>query len=143
MRVRSHFVRRTAAAVAGVALAVTAAGALQASATPDIRTTSSTGASAVAHAVAAAPSISVGADKTRVKAGATITLRGTTKGIPANTKVTVENLQNGRWVNLATTNVTRKATYSVSVTSRRIGVNTFRVVTTRAASGSVKVTVVK
>jgi hypothetical protein len=118
---------------------VTAAGALQASATPDIRTTSSTGVSAVA----AAPSISVGADKTRVKAGATITLRGTTKGIPANTRVTVENLQNGRWVNLATTNVTRKATYSVSVTSRRIGVNTFRVVTTRAVSGSVKVTVVK
>ncbi|HEY0689461.1 MAG TPA: hypothetical protein VGD71_10500 [Kribbella sp.] len=140
MRVRSHFVRRTAAAVAGIALAVTAAGALQASATPDtVRTTST----AVARAVAAAPSISVGADKTRVKAGAKVTLTGTTKGIPANTKVTVQDLQNGRWVNLATTNVTRKATYSVSVTSHRIGVNTFRVVTTRAASGSVKVTVVK
>jgi hypothetical protein len=141
MRVRSHFVRRTATAVAGIALAVTAAGALQASATPDtIRTTSST---AVARVVAAAPSISVGADKTRVKAGAKVTLTGTTKGIPANTKVTVQDLQNGRWVNLTTTNVTRKATYSVSVTSRRIGVNTFRVVTTRAASGSVKVTVVR
>jgi ABC-type sulfate transport system substrate-binding protein len=140
MRVRSHFVRRTAAAVAGIALAVTAAGALQASATPDtIRTTST----AVARAVAAAPKISVGADKTRVKAGAKITLTGTTTGIPANTKVTVQDLQNGRWVNLATTNVTRKATYSVSVTSHRIGVNTFRAVTTRAVSGSVKVTVVK
>jgi hypothetical protein len=141
MRVRSHFVRRTAAAVAGIALAVTAAGALQASAAPDtIRTTSST---AVARAVAAAPSISVRADKTRVKAGAKVTLTGTTTGIPTNTKVTVQDLQNGRWVNLATTNVTRRATYSVSVTSRRIGVNTLRVVTTRAASGSVKVTVVK
>jgi hypothetical protein len=139
MRVRSHFVRRTAAAVAGVALAVTAAGALQASAAPDIRTTSSTG----AIAVAAAPSISIGADKTRVKAGARITFTGTTKGIPTNTKVTVQDLQNGRWVNLATANVTRKATYSVSVTSRRIGVNTFRGVTTRAVSGSVKVAVVK
>jgi hypothetical protein len=139
MRVRSHSVRRTAAAVAGVALAVTAAGALQASATPDIRTTSSTGASAVA----AAPSISIGASKTRVKAGATITLTGTTRGIPTNTKVTVQDLQNGRWVSLATANVSRRATYSVSVTSRRIGVNTFRVATTRAVSGSVRVTVVK
>jgi hypothetical protein len=124
---------------------VTAAGALQASATPDtIRTASSSGAGAVARPVAAAPSISLTADKTTVKAGARVTFKGATTGIPANTKLTVQSLQKGKWVDFpATTKVTGKAAYSVWVESGRIGVNTFRVVTTRAVSNSVKVTVTK
>jgi hypothetical protein len=120
---------------------MTAAGALQAGATPaTTRTTSST----VASAVAAAPSISLRADKTTVKAGARITFKGTTTGIPANTKVTVQELQNGKWVNFpATTKVTSKAAYSVWVASGRVGVNTFRVVTSRAVSNSIRVAVTK
>jgi hypothetical protein len=56
----------------------------------------------------------------------------------------VQRLQNGKWVNFpATTKVTSTATYSVWVKSGRIGVNTFRVVTTKAVSKSVKVTVTK
>jgi hypothetical protein len=142
MRSRSQLVRRTAAGVAGLALALTAAAALPADAAPDSTRTSTTSTSAVA--VAAAPSISITASKTKVKAWSQFVLKGNTKGVAANTTVTVQRLQSNKWVNFpARTKVTSRGTYSVRVESGRVGVNTFRVVAGRIASKSVKVTVTK
>ncbi|HEY0689462.1 MAG TPA: hypothetical protein VGD71_10505 [Kribbella sp.] len=155
MRNRFQLARRTAAAVAGVALAVTAAGALQASAAPaPTRIPDSTHAghgarpAPVTHPghnrpAPAAPSISISADSTTVRAGGNITFTGTTTGIADNTKVTVQSLQHGSWVNYAAWTRTSSDSYSVSVESSRIGVNTFRVATSATASSSVTVTVHK
>jgi hypothetical protein len=146
MRNRFHFSRRTAAAVAGVALALTAAGALQASAAPvPTRLTGSPHAHAHAHAhpVPAAPSVSISADRTTVRAGHKVTFTGTTTGIADNTKVTVQSLQHGTWVNYAAWTRTSGATYSVSVEIGRLGVNTLRVATPATASDSVTVTVIR
>ena len=150
MRNRSQFARRTAAAVAGVALALTAAGALQANAAPaPTRITGSPVAHGYdhghghAHPVPAAPSISISADRTTVKAWHKVTFTGTTTGIADNTKVTVQRLQNGSWVNYAASTRTSNATYSVSVEIGRLGVKTLRVATPATASDSVTVTVTK
>jgi hypothetical protein len=133
---RSQFVRRTAAVVAGVALAVGGvgvAGALQANATPDSTRT-----------VAALPTISIKADKTRVKVWTKVALTGKSTGVAAGTKVQVQRKQNGRWVNFpATTNVTKPGTYSVWVKSGRVGVNQFRVLTPKVASSPVNITITK
>ena len=140
---RTQLVRRSAAAVAGVALAVGAvgvAGALQASATPDTTRITSVG----AGSVAAAPTISIKSDHTTAKAWSKVSLTGKTTGIAANTTVQVQRLQSGKWVNFpATTKVTKRASYSVWVQSGRVGVNKFRVVTAKAASPAVSVTVTK
>ena len=140
---RTQLVRRSAAAVAGVALAVGAvgvAGALQASATPDTTRITSVG----AGSVAAAPTISIKSDHTTAKAWSKVSLTGKTTGIAANTTVQVQRLQSGKWVNFpATTKVTSKATYSVWVKSGRVGVNKFRVVTAKAASAAVAVNITK
>jgi hypothetical protein len=141
MRSRSQVVRRSAAVVAGIALAaggVGVAGALQANATPDTTRITSTA------DVAAKPSISVKAGKTTVKAWAKVSFTGKTSGIAANSVVQVQRLQSGKWVNFpATTKVTKAATYSVWVQSGRVGVNKFRVVTAKAASPAISVTVTK
>ena len=135
---RTQFVRRTAAAFAGVALAAAGlgvAGALQANAA----TTTTT-----ASASVAAKSITIKSDKTTAKAWTKVSFTGKTSGIAKNTVVQVQRLQNGKWVNFpATTKVTSKATYSVWVQSGRVGVNKFRVVTAKAASAAVSVTVTK
>jgi hypothetical protein len=142
MRVRSQLVRRSVAAVAGVALAAGAvgvAGALQANAAPE----SAAGNAAVA-AVVAAPTATIKADKTSAKAWSKVSLTGKTTGIKAGTTVQVQRLQSGKWVNFpATTKVTSKGTYSVWVKSGRLGVNKFRVVTGKAASAAVSVNVTK
>lgn len=145
MRNRFQFARRTAAAVVGVA-ALTAAGALQASAAPvPTRITGSPVAHGHGHAhpVPAAPSISISADRTTVRAWHKVTFTGTTTGIADNTTVTVQGLQRGRWVNYPATTTTSSASYSVSVESGRIGVDTFRVATPKTDSDSVTVTVIK
>ncbi|WP_112247081.1 hypothetical protein [Kribbella monticola] len=140
---RIQLVRRSAAAVAGVALAVGAigvAGALQASATPD--TTRIT--AAAAGSVAAAPTISIKSDHTTAKAWAKVSLTGKTTGLARNTTVQVQRLESGKWVNFpATTKVTSASTYSVWVKSGRVGVNKFRVVAGKAASAAVSVTITK
>ena len=140
---RTQLVRRSAAAVAGVALAVGAvgvAGALQASATPDTTRITSVG----AGSVAAAPTISIKSDHTTAKAWSKVSLTGKTTGIAANTTVQVQRLQSGKWVNFpATTKVTSKATYSVWVKSGRVGVNKFRVVSASTASAAVAVNITK
>jgi hypothetical protein len=146
MRTHSVVARRSAAVVAGIALAaggVGIAGALQANATPD--TTQATNAATVnAAAVAAKPAISIKADKTSAKAWAKVSFTGKTTGIKAGSVVQVQRFENGKWVNFpATTKVTRAATYSVWVKSGRVGVNKFRVVTAKAASAAVSVSVVK
>ena len=117
MRSRSQVVRRSAAVVAGIALAaggVGVAGALQANATPDTTRITSTA------DVAAKPSISIKASKTTVKAWAKVSFTGKTSGIAANSVVRVQRLQSGR-----------------------VGVNKFRVVTAKAASPAVSVSVTK
>lgn len=138
MRIRSQLARRSAAVVAGVALAVGGAGvlgAVQANAAPAAPAKSS---------VAVAKSVTIKADKTRVKAWSKVSLTGRTTGIAANTVVQVQRLQNGKWVNFpATTKVTRSGSYSVWVKSGRVGVNKFRVVAAKTASTAVSVTVVK
>ncbi|HEY0475624.1 MAG TPA: hypothetical protein VGD34_28330 [Kribbella sp.] len=140
MRTRSQLVRRSAAVVAGVALAVGGAGvagALQADATPG--TTRITSAAAVT-----AKTITVKSDKTTAKAWAKVSLTGKTTGIARNTTVQVQRLQNGKWVNFpATTKVTSNSTYSVWVKSGRVGVNKFRVVSAGTASSAVAVNVTK
>ncbi|ADB30891.1 hypothetical protein Kfla_1797 [Kribbella flavida DSM 17836] len=141
MRIRSQFVRRSAAVVAGLALAGSAAalGSLQASAAP-----SSVQAVQAAATVAAAPTISIKADRATAKAWSKVSFTGKTTGIAASTKVQVQRLENGKWVTFpATTKVTSKATYSVWVQSGRVGVNKFRVVTSKAASSAVSITIVK
>ena len=135
---RTQLVRRSAAAVAGVALAVGGvgiAGALQANATPDTTQVKS---------VAAAKTISIKSDHTTAKAWSKVSLTGKTTGIAANTTVQVQRLQSGKWVNFpATTKVTSKGTYSVWVKSGRVGVNKFRVVAANTASAPVSVTITK
>jgi hypothetical protein len=78
-----------------------------------------------------------------VRSGGTVTFTGTTTGIADNTKVTVQSLERGSWVNYAAWTRTSSASYSVSVESSHIGVNTFRVATPATASSSVTVTVHK
>lgn len=129
---RTQFVRRSAAVVAGVALAAGGlgiAGALQANAA----TTHAT----VASASVAAKSITIKSDKATAKACAKVSFTGKTSGIAKNTVVQVQRLENGKWVNFpATTKVTSRATYSVWVQSGRVGVNKFRVVAANTASAA-------
>ncbi|MFB6719267.1 hypothetical protein ACFCV3_03865 [Kribbella sp. NPDC056345] len=139
MRNRSQFVRRTAAAVAGIALAATGfgvAGALQANAadTKPVAVTQP----------AVAKSVTIKADKTTAKAWAKVSFTGKTTGIAKGTVVQVQRLENNKWVNFpATTKVTSKSTYSVWVQSGRVGVNKFRVVAAKTASAPVSVTITK
>jgi hypothetical protein len=141
---RTQLVRRSAAVVAGVALAVGAVGvvsAVEANATPDSTTRIT---SVGAGSAAAAKSISIKSDHTTAKAWAKVSLTGKTTGIAANTTVQVQRLQSGKWVNFpATTKVTSKSTYSVWVKSGRVGVNKFRVVSANTASAAVAVTITK
>jgi hypothetical protein len=138
---RTQLVRRSAAVVAGVALAaggLGVAGALSANATPDTTRITSVG------SVAAAKSISIKSDHTTAKAWAKVSLTGKTTGIAANTTVQVQRLESGKWVNFpATTKVTSKASYSVWVKSGRVGVNKFRVVSASTASAAVAVNITK
>jgi hypothetical protein len=135
---RTQLVRRSAAVVAGVALAVGGvgvAGALQANATPD--TTRITSA-------VTAKSLTIKSDKTTAKAWSKVSLTGKTTGIAKNTTVQVQRLQNGKWVNFpATTKVTSTSTYSVWVKSGRVGVNKFRVVAAGTGSAAVAVNITK
>ena len=142
MRVRSQLVRRSVALLAGLTVAggAVALGTVQASAAPS----AGHSAAQVSSSVAAAPTISIKSDKATAKAWAKVSFTGKTTGIAANTTVQVQRLENGKWVNFpATTKVTSKATYSVWVQSGRVGVNKFRVVTAKAASAAVSVTVTK
>ena len=136
---RAQFIRRSAAVVAGLALAAGGlgiAGALQANA-------ATTQLSAVSTP-AAAKSITIKSDKATAKAWAKVSFTGKTSGIAKNTVVQVQRLQNGKWVNFpATTKVTSRATYSVWVQSGRVGVNKFRVVAANTASAPVSVTITK
>ncbi len=142
MRTRSFVARRSAAVVAGIALAaggIGIAGALQANATPDTTRITSTSA-----AVAAKPAVSIKADKTKAKAWTKVGFTGRTTAIAAGSVVQVQRFEGGKWVNFpATTKVTKSSTYSVWVKSGRVGVNKFRVVTAKAASAAVSVTIVK
>lgn len=135
---RSQFVRRTAAVIAGAALAAGGlgiAGALQANAA---------GTHTTASAAVAAKSITMKSDKASAKAWAKVSFTGKTSGIARNTVVQVQRFENGKWVNFpATTKVTSRATYSVWVKSGRVGVNKFRVVAAKTASASVNVTITK
>ena len=136
---RTQFIRRSAAVVAGLALAgggLGIAGALQANAT----TTHTT----LVSASVAAKSITIKSDKATAKAWTKVSFTGKTTGIAKNTTVQVQRLQNGKWVNFpATTKVTSKATYSVWVQSGRVGVNKFRVVSAGTASAAASVTITK
>ena len=136
---RSQFVRRSAAVVAGVALAaggIGIAGALQANAAGAKAT--------VASAPVAAKSSTIKSDKTTAKAWTKVAFTGKTTGIASNTVVQVQRFENGKWVNFpATTKVTSKATYSVWVKSGRVGVNKFRVVSAKTASTAVNVAITK
>jgi len=133
---RTQLIRRTAAVVAGAALAAGGlgiAGALQADA-------ATTGTSASI----AAKSITIKSDKATAKAWTKVSFTGKTSGIVTNTVVQVQRLENGKWVNFpATTKVTSRATYSVWVQSGRVGVNKFRVVAANTASAPVSVTITK
>jgi hypothetical protein len=136
---RALFVRRSAAVVAGVALAAGGlgiAGALQANAaTTKVATVS---------APVAAKAVTIKSDKATAKAWAKVSFTGKTTGIAKNTVVQVQRLENGKWVNFpATTKVTAAATYSVWVQSGRVGVNKFRVVAANTASAAVSVTITK
>jgi nicotinate-nucleotide pyrophosphorylase len=136
---RAQFIRRSAAVVAGLALAAGGlglAGALQANAATTQQSAVST--------PAAAKSITIKSDKTTAKAWTKVSFTGKTSGIATNTVVQVQRLQNGKWVNFpATTKVTSRATYSVWVQSGRVGVNKFRVVAANTASAPVSVTITK
>ena len=133
---RTQLIRRTAAVVAGAALAAGGlgiAGALQADA-------ATTGTSASI----AAKSITIKSDKATAKAWTKVSFTGKTSGIATNTVVQVQRLENGKWVNFpATTKVTSRATYSVWVQSGRVGVNKFRVVAANTASAAVAVNITK
>jgi hypothetical protein len=133
---RTQFIRRSAAVVAGLALAgggLGIAGALQANA-----------ATTLVSASVAAKSITIKSDKATAKAWAKVSFTGKTSGIAKNTVVQVQRLENGKWVNFpATTKVTSKATYSVWVQSGRVGVNKFRVVAASTASAAASVTITK
>ncbi|TDW95215.1 hypothetical protein EV137_2549 [Kribbella pratensis] len=136
---RAQFIRRSAAVVAGLALAAGGlgiAGALQANAAGTSNTAVST--------TAVARSITIKAAGTYVPLWAKVPLTGKTTGIAKGTVVQVQRLQSGKWVNFpATTKVTSKGTYSVWVASGRAGVNKFRVVAAKTASPSVSITYVK
>jgi hypothetical protein len=127
---RPQFSRRTAAAVAGLALAATGlgiAGALQ--------STAATSQPAAAGHPVLIKSITIKGDKINVNVRTKAILRGKTTGIARNTVVQVERLENKKWVKFpAMTLVNRDGTYSVAVLSGRVGLNEFRVVAAKAVS---------
>jgi hypothetical protein len=134
MRSRTLVIRRAAVVAAGAVLTLSAA-ALPADA-------GQTSASTTATVSAAKPSLSISGSATSVKAWQQFVLKGRATGTPAGTKVVVERYQSGKWVTFpASTVVTRSGSYSVRVQSGRVGAQSFRVGTSKAASKAVKVTV--
>ncbi|MBM4792734.1 hypothetical protein HXP44_11890 [Streptomyces sioyaensis] len=122
-----------ALSAASVALAGTAAIA----ATPAASTTSVTQKAPVTKAgITAKPSV------TSVKAWTLFRVTGTTTGIKAGSKVTLQQKQHGKWVSLpASAPVTHKGTYSLGVKLGLKGKNDLRIVNGKTASGVFNVTV--
>jgi hypothetical protein len=131
MRVRAQIVRGAAAVAIGLAAAMALPAAAGASTQSAVQT-------------AAAPTVSITASPTRVHQWQQFVLSGRATATPAGAKVVVQRLEAGRWVTFpASSVVTRSGSYSVRVKSGRIGVQKFRVATSKAASKAVSVTVVR
>lgn len=138
MRVRAQIARRAALGTAAAAIGLSAAVALPAVAGA---TTQSAGQTTVQ---AATPIVTITASPTRVHQWQQFVLSGRATATPAGAKVVVQRLEGGKWVTFpASSTVTRSGSYSVRVKSGRIGVQKFRVATSKAASKAVSVTVVR
>lgn len=131
MRVRAQIVRGAAAVAIGLAAAMALPAVAGASTQSAVQT-------------AAAPTVSITAGPTRVHQWQQFVLSGRATATPAGAKVVVQRLEGGKWVTFpASSVVTRSGSYSVRVKSGRIGVQKFRVATSKAASKAVSVTVVR
>jgi hypothetical protein len=92
-------------------------------------------------AVKMAPSVSIKASATRVKAGKTVTVTGRISGLKSGSKVTLQKKVGGRWVSLASTTVNRSNDYRITAKLGSKGKQTLRVVDASTASSSVAVLV--
>jgi hypothetical protein len=137
------FVRRIVAVGAGLGLAagaVVGIGALQA----DAATQHSSTVTTVAAAAAVKKSVTIDSSDWIVPKWAKVRYFGKTTGIAKGTKVQVQRLEGKKWVNFpATTTVTSKGTYSVYVSSGRVGMSQFRVVVAGVASAPCHLTITK
>ena len=134
------FGRRIVAVGAGLGLAAGAyigIGALQADAAT--QHTSSAAAAAVVK-----KSVTVDASDWIVPRWSKVRYFGKTTGIAKGTKVQVQRLEGKKWVNFpASTTVTSKGTYSVYVSSGKVGKFQFRVVVAGIASKPSYLTITK
>lgn len=136
------FVRRIVAVGAGLGLAagaVVGLGALQADAA-----TQHTAATTVAASATVKKSVSIEASDWIVPRYSKVRYFGKTTGIAKGTNVQVQRLDGKKWVNFpATTKVTSSGSYSVYVSSGRLGKQQFRVVVAGVASKSCYLTITK
>ena len=134
------FGRRIVAVGAGLGLAAGAfigIGALQADAA-----TQHTG--TVAAAAVVKKSVTIDSSDWIVPKWSKVRYFGKTTGIAKGTKVQVQRLEGKKWVNFpATTRVTSKGTYSVYVSSGKVGKFQFRVVVAGVASEPCYLTIIK
>ncbi|MGW0880644.1 hypothetical protein [Streptomyces sp. NPDC002671] len=87
-------------------------------------------------------SITVKADKTKVKAGDTVTFSGRTKGLKIGTKLVLQHQKSGKWTALrATTKVRNGSAYSLPAKFRTKGMEMLRVAAGKVYSPTVMVTV--
>jgi hypothetical protein len=137
------FVRRIVAVGAGLGLAagaVVGIGALQA----DAATQHSSTVATVAAAAVVKKSVTIDSSDWIVPKWAKVRYFGRTTGIAMGTKVQVQRLDGKKWVNFpATTTVTSKGTYSVYVSSGRVGMSQFRVVVAGVAIAPCHLTITK
>ncbi|MFK4087900.1 hypothetical protein ACI2LF_27565 [Kribbella sp. NPDC020789] len=137
---RSQFGRRTVVAGLGLALAATGFGVAGA-----VHSTAATSVPAASQQVVA-KSITIKADRSRVKVASSVVLRGKTTGIAPNTPVRVDRFDRTKnvWVRLqAITRVNRDGTYRVGAPSGPLGLTAFRVVADKTISPSQFVTVTR
>jgi type IV pilus biogenesis protein CpaD/CtpE len=128
------------AAVGALAAALLAGGATAANAAVPAQHFSTNRAVAAKHAPA--PSISIAASTTRVRAGKSVTFTGSTSGLQNGSTLTLQEQVRGRWVSLsASTTVKRSNSYRITGTLSSKGKQTLRVVDGRTASPSVTVAV--
>ena len=125
------------AAVAALSAALIAGGATTASAAVPAQQLSANR----SVAVKLAPSVSIKASATRVKAGKTVIFTGRTSGLKNGSKVTLQEKVGNRWVSLASTTVSRSNDYRITGKLSSKGKQALRVVDGTTASSTVTVVV--
>ncbi|TJZ95838.1 hypothetical protein [Actinacidiphila oryziradicis] len=136
---KAHRFRTVAIGAACAALLAGGAGVATAApaSTPNVAAASVSAPSPKAKA-----SITVKANTMSVKPGQTVTLTGKTKGIAAGSKLTVQQMDKGKWTTLhASTTVNHDSSYRVRVNLIKKGTEMLRVTDGKTVSPTVTITV--